>query len=198
MQYDRTEIIHLAISVVTITFAFWIVLFKRGLGILDPLNAGVGLPVVFFAVGVGFVAHELGHKLIAQKFGCVAAYRAWMPGLLLALGFAVLTPFIFAAPGAVYIRKRYLSMRENGLISITGPLVNFMIALVFLWVLYSIGPSGIVGLTALLGFKVNMFLGFFNMLPFPPLDGYKVLKWNSVAWVSLIAVLGYFNFIFAI
>jgi len=185
MQFDRAELIHLTISVLTITAAFHIILVKAG------VEAGLG--AVFLTVGAAFLFHELGHKSVAQRFGCTAVYRAWTAGLVLALAFAIFTPFIFAAPGAVYIHKKYLTVRENGLISLAGPMVNFLLAFVFLGVIFMFPAFGTVGM---LGFQINMFLGMFNMLPFPPLDGYSVLNWNKVTWMVFFGALVYFAFFF--
>ncbi len=185
MDFEKTELIHLAISVFTITVAFYII-FAKGPG------RAVGLPLLFLTVGLGFVVHELGHKAIAQSFGYVAVYRTWLSGLILALAFAVLTPFVFAAPGAVYIREKYMSLRENGLISISGPVMNILLGLGFLWVYLYTGLSAI----GLWGFRINFFLAFFNMLPFPPLDGYDVFNWSSVTWGIVFVFLVYFNFFF--
>ncbi|MFW5902577.1 MAG: site-2 protease family protein [archaeon] len=185
MQFERTELIHLAISILTITTAFYIV--------LGHVGRRVSLLTVFLTVGLAFTLHEFGHKATAQNFGCIAVYRAWLPGLVLALAFAAFTGFVFAAPGAVYIHKEYLTIRENGLISLSGPMMNFLLAFAFFGLLL-IAP----GLASLgfWGFKINMFLGMFNMLPFPPLDGYKVLNWNKVIWVVFFGALVYFTLIF--
>ncbi len=183
MHFEKTELIHLAISVLTITFAFYILL-ARDAGL------SIGLPAIFLAVGLGFIVHELGHKFVAQKFGCLAVYRAWFTGLLLALAFAILTPFVFAAPGAVYIQKEYLSQRENGLISLSGPIMNIILGLGFLWIFLNTGLSFI----GLWGFRINFFLALFNMVPFPPLDGSKVVNWNPVVWGVVFFPLLYFNF----
>ena len=40
----------------------------------------------------------------------------------------------------------------------------------------------------MIGFQVNAMLAFFNMLPVGPLDGRKILRWNAVVFVALIAV----------
>ncbi len=185
MQFEKTELVHLAISILTITVAFYIILIKTG--------TEVGLLTVFLTVGLAFMLHEFGHKLVAQRFGCTAVYRAWIAGLVLALAFAVLTPFVFAAPGAVYIHKKYLTIRENGLISLSGPMVNFLLGLGFLVIFFTVPSLRILGFW---GFHINMFLGMFNMLPFPPLDGYKVLGWSKFTWVTLFFAFVYFVFIF--
>lgn len=184
MEFEKTELVHLAISVLTITAAFYILLTKLG--------SDIALSTVFLTVGIAFASHEFTHKAVAQKFGCVAVYRTWFSGLILALAFAVLTPFVFAAPGAVYIKKKYLSMRENGLISISGPLTNLALAFVFFWIFLNTGFSSI----GFWGFRINIFLAFFNMVPFPPLDGYKVVKWSPVVWGVVFFSLVYLNFFF--
>jgi Zn-dependent protease len=50
--------------------------------------------------------------------------------LLLALGMSFLG-FVFAAPGAVHI-KGYINKMQNGIFSLAGPLMNLILALVFL------------------------------------------------------------------
>lgn len=186
MQFERTELIHLTISILTITAAFYIILAKTG--------AEVGLLTVFLTVGLAFMFHEFGHKAAAQRFGCIAVYRTWTAGLVLALAFAIFTPFVFAAPGAVYIHKRYLTIRENGLISLSGPMVNFLLAFAFFGLIFLAPGLATLGFW---GFNINMFLGLFNMLPFPPLDGYKVLSWSKAIWVVFFGSLVYFVFIFS-
>jgi hypothetical protein len=37
------------------------------------------------SVSLGFVPHEMGHRFIARKFSCIAEYRMWPAGLIIAL-----------------------------------------------------------------------------------------------------------------
>ena len=37
--------------------------------------------------------------------------------------------------------------------------------------------------------RLNIILGIFNMIPFPPLDGSKIVKWNVPAYVAMAGVL---------
>jgi Zn-dependent protease len=39
---------------------------------------------------------------------------------------------------------------------------------------------------------LNVFIGGFNMIPFPPLDGSKIIRWNPGMWILLLAVLGFY------
>ena len=128
-------------------------------------------------VGVGFLLHELAHKVVAVRFGQVAAFRAdyGMLGLAIAAGLA---GFLFAAPGAVYHRGR-ITERENGLIALAGPVTNIGLAALFMPLLFLPGVAGAVGN---LGVFVNVLLAAFNMLPFGPLDGRKVLRWSKAVF----------------
>jgi len=56
----------------------------------------------FFVIGLGFVLHELAHKLVAQRYGFWAEFRSDDRLLMMSLAMAYLTGFFFAAPGAVW------------------------------------------------------------------------------------------------
>jgi Zn-dependent protease len=138
--------------------------------------------IAFVAVGSGFVLHELMHKFTAERYGYWAEFRMWFMGIVLALITSTLG-FIFAAPGATYIQGYNVSDRQNGIISLAGPLTNVVIAIIFL--LVSQVGSGIVGQIGAVGLTVNLFLATFNMLPVMPLDGAKVFHWNKLIWAAV-------------
>ncbi len=130
-------------------------------------------------VGVGFLLHELAHKVVAVRFGQVAQFRAdyGMLGLAVASGLA---GFLFAAPGAVH-HAGYLTERENGLIALAGPVTNLALAALF-------GPlvllPGFLGEIGRLGVAINVLLAAFNLLPVGPLDGRTVLDWSPAVFTA--------------
>ncbi len=168
IQTSKIEIRELIKAWLAISIAFTILLHNTPIGILNTFI------ISLLTVGLGFLLHELAHKITAQRYGCEAEFRAHNTMLLIAIASAFLG-FIFAAPGAVQI-KGFITYRENGIISVAGPLTNLALALLFLPL--SLAP-GILGTAGSIGFLVNAILGLFNMLPIKPLDGYKVITWNK-------------------
>jgi len=173
------EVKDLAISTLVLAIAFSI-LSQRGLLLIHPLAVVQALPTMLLAVVTAFVLHELSHRFTAKRRGYWAEYRAWPPGLILALASSFLG-FLFAAPGAVFIEGA-VDRRDHGLIAMSGPTVNVAVALLLkLLGLSALWPLGWVA-------EVNAWIGLFNLLPLPPLDGYKVAMWSLPAWGAAMAV----------
>jgi Zn-dependent protease len=181
MRFTQQEIKELGISALVIGFIFaWIM---RGGHIFRGANFFMIFLIMLVTVGTAFIFHELAHKAVAQRFGCWAEYRMWETGLIMAFFLAVVVGFVFAAPGAVYIQSGYrvITRRENGLISLAGPATNLALAMVFFALSFLGGPLGILGR---IGFVVNTWLALFNLIPFPPLDGSKVIAWDRRIWAA--------------
>ncbi|HIG93118.1 TPA: hypothetical protein HA234_02880 [Candidatus Woesearchaeota archaeon] len=134
--------------------------------------------------------HELSHKLVAQRYGCAAEFRAFDQMLFLALGLAFVIGFIFAAPGAVMI-SGMVTRKENGIISMAGPMMNFVLGLLFMGLTWVFPPWASL---FSVGFSINMWLGLFNMIPFGPLDGVKIFRWNTLVWAGMVAFGVFFVF----
>jgi len=174
------------IAMVSIVLAFAIAF--GGLGVFFQPNLIPKLAIILFTVGVGFISHELGHKWMAERYGARARFVVWYQGLMI-MFISSIFGFIFAAPGAVYIFKQYMSKKENGIISLTGPVINLGLWLFFVIVLIgsamlSIELTQIVKEISIFGMHVNALLAVFNLLPLFILDGAKVFNWNKGIWVS--------------
>lgn len=139
--------------------------------------------IASLTVGIGFLLHELGHKFVAQRYGCFAEFRSFDNMLVLAILMAIFTPILFAAPGAVMISGR-VNARKNGLISAAGPLVNIALAVFFLPLLLI--PVPFFRALAIYGFMINSWLALFNMIPFGFFDGHKVWRWSKAAYAVIV------------
>lgn len=180
-KYSRIEIIDLVKAWLVISLAFAIVL--SGPWFSPELI--VNFIIALTTVGIGFIFHELAHKVVAQKYGCVAEFRANN----MMLGFALVTSLfgiIFAAPGAVYIGG-FVSKKRNGIISLAGPVTNMFIAILFLITMFFTQHLFVLKLSNY-GFIINGWLAFFNLIPLSVLDGKKILHWNKYVWGITFAI----------
>lgn len=188
-----SEIADILVSMILLSLAFTVAFSGPGV-LLNPPKLVKYMLIFSVIVGAGFVFHELGHRTVARAFGAHAKFKMWPFGLAIALIMSF-GGFVFAAPGAVYIHSyRPLSREQNGLISIAGPLVNIFLFFIFI-VSALFFTVSFEGLNALyLGAKINAFLAFFNLLPFFPLDGSKVIAWDRNIWLFAI-ILAFFCFL---
>ena len=144
-------------------------------------------------VGIGFLFHELSHKIVAQHYHCWAEFRADAMMLILAVGMSFFG-FVFIAPGAVFIQGK-VTTRQNGIISLAGPVMNVALALVFLAFGLISTPKSLFEQICFIGFGINAWLGLFNMIPFGYFDGAKVWAWRKAAYFTAVIILAILTFI---
>ena len=191
-KFSRTEITHILISMGVLTLTFGLV-FSRNNIYYGFIGGGFNFDLLPYSLGLAFLGiftafffHEISHKFIAQKFGLWAEYRMFPQGLTLAFLFGIFTPFVFAAPGAVMFMggsREY----ETGRIAMAGPLTNIIIAGVT-YILYRFVFIESASIAPIFGFicSINAFIALFNLLPFGPLDGVKIIRWNATVWIAML------------
>jgi Zn-dependent protease len=177
IRFGRVEMRNILMAVGGLTLAFTLFMYLHmpvaSLSTAGSLLFALGTSSV--AVLTGFMLHELAHKVVAQRSGAWAEFRAYPMGLVLAIVTALLG-FLLAARGAVYIQGA-MSRKQNGLISIAGPLTNLALGVSFMG-LGLVLQSGLLALALYYVGWINLLLAVFNLLPFAPMDGSKVLRWN--------------------
>ncbi|MBW2978089.1 hypothetical protein KY331_04555 [Candidatus Woesearchaeota archaeon] len=186
LRFSKPEIFDLFKAWFVISLAFAIVMRRSGLFSILFIQTVL---IAALTVGVGFIAHELGHKFVAQKYSCFAEFRAYNNMLWLAIIMSFVG-FIFAAPGAVMIAGHVDRIR-NGRISAAGPFMSLLVATVFLILFFYLPYFRII---ALYGFIINSWIALFNLIPFPPFDGRKIYKWNKVVYIVMISIAFIFMF----
>lgn len=189
-RFSRVETAHLIISMAVLTIAFAFALTNNSviLGFKYLIILPKGFLFSFLGIITAFFFHELSHKFMAQKYGLWSEFRMYPGGLLLALFLAIFIGLPFAAPGAVMFMGGSRSF-ETGRIAAAGPTANIVIATItlplYLFVFYEASLIGqIVGFICL----INAFLATFNLLPFGPLDGVKIIRWNVNVWIILFII----------
>ncbi len=181
---------------------------------------------------LSIIAHEVAHGYAANSLGDPTARLAGrltlnplphidlmgsivIPALLVFTG----SPIMFGWAKPVPYNPYNLRNQRFGeaLVAVAGSATNILLAVIFgLLVRYgaTLGfDATALSLAATIAF-VNLFLGLFNLIPFPPLDGFTVLRsvlpWHAAAGllrfenrirnagaVSLILFLLVFSYLFA-
>jgi Zn-dependent protease len=180
VRTSATEVVHLAIAFVVLTFAFVEILSGGGLPpCASPLFIGIGATASL----TGFLGHEMAHKVSAQRRGYWAEFRLSPFGLVFALITSVYG-FLFAAPGATMIGGMWNRV-DWGRTSLAGPVSNLVWGGLFFISAYTLGriPTYTFVFAPLLFLAaMNGVFGAFNMVPLGPLDGRKVFAWNRATW----------------
>lgn len=176
LRFSKPEIRDLLKSWLAISLAFAIALS----GIISLENLLTSFLISASTVGIGFIFHELSHKYLAQKYGCIAEFRSYDKMLIIAILLSF-TGIIFAAPGGVFIQG-FVGKVRNGKISSAGIIANISIAFIFLIMLISTPFKTL----SYYGLLINSWLALFNLIPIGNFDGKKVLNWNKKVYTALL------------
>jgi len=160
----------------------------------------MALFLAFVVLILSIIVHEIAHGYAADSLGDPTARLAGrltlnplphidlmgsllLPGLLIFTG----SPIMFGWAKPVPYNPYNLKARRWGetLVAVAGSATNLFLAIIFGLVVRFAPLIGLdqaaVTLAATIAF-INLFLGLFNLIPFPPLDGFTVLRsvlpWN--------------------
>ncbi len=160
--------------------------------------------IIIYAVPLllGVTCHEVAHGFVAYLQGDRTAKNAGRltlnplkhldpMGSLVFVVLAMFSPVVLGWAKPVPVNPRHFKDPRKGmmLVSIAGPAVNFILAIIFALVVRVFlpfattsapGPMLTYVLDPLLqicyaGVLVNNLLGIFNLIPIPPMDGSKIL-----------------------
>lgn len=129
-------------------------------------DAGWGMlfVLVIFAC---VVLHEMGHSLQARRYGVVVRDIVLLP-----IG------------GMARAERIPESPREEIVVAISGPLVNFTIAGIIALVKWPLGSPILAGEDFFSNLLiVNLALGIFNLIPAFPMDGGRILRGLLALWL---------------
>lgn len=145
----------------------------------------IALPALVFSIAI----HEMVHALVSDRLGDDTArhmgrislnpLRHIDPITTVALPLALLLVGLppIGAARPVPFNPNKIKYEEFGvaIVAIAGPLSNLLLAFIFGGVIYLTGDNGLLSDIATIGLYINVGFFVFNMIPFPPLDGSRVL-----------------------
>jgi Zn-dependent protease len=146
------------------------------------------IPYVVITLIFAFTFHEFAHAYVAYKFGDMTAKKQ---GRLTLNPMQHLDPFgtiLILIAGFGWARPvpvnrfNFKKPRLAGvLVSVAGPLSNLILALIGYVVWYGLNRFGVepsdnfyIFINIFIGLNIVLFI--FNLIPLPPLDGYRILE----------------------
>jgi Zn-dependent protease len=178
IRFSSKEIGHLTIAVLLVIGVglTWI-------GLQSILNGDptiLTISVIIFTTS--FFAHEMAHKIVAQRKGLWAEFRLTLIGAVLTM-LSIVSPIIkIISPGAVMV-SGYADTESIGRISVAGPMTNITLSAVFLAITYLVPQNTLMALILMVSSAFNAWIALFNLIPFGVFDGFKVFLWNKKIWV---------------
>ena len=176
----------------------------------------IKIAATVIALAVAIIGHEIMHGYMAYRYGDHTAKNAGrlsinplvhidlvgtilIPGILFATG----APFLFgwAKPVPIYIREVIKNAGYKGAInvSLAGIYYNLSLAVIASIVLKYLDIENVGSLVELFfayfviqTLVYNVVLGFFNLMPIPPLDGAHALTYFAV-WNRWDKVVDFYN-----
>ena len=148
------------------------------------------LPYTLVTLAIAFTVHEFAHAYAAYKFGDMTAKNQGRLSLnplrhIDPFGaiFIILVGFGWAKPVPVN-RFFFKNPRMNSIVvSVVGPLSNLVLAFIGVLLVYIMNTTGIgynvpdfIYTFFGIFIRLNVVLFVFNLLPFPPLDGYRIIE----------------------
>lgn len=152
------------------------------------------IPFVFLVLLIAFTFHEFAHAFAADRFGDPTPRSMGRVTLnprvhldVLGTILIFLVGFGWAKPVLVNRNNFKHPRRMSIIVSLVGPLSNLLIAFIGLTLVYifahfgwlammSPGVSQAIQTFLSLLVYLNLILFLFNLLPLPPLDGYRILQ----------------------
>ncbi len=157
-------------------------------GVPRPAQIVIRLFVLYLAI----VVHEVSHGYVASLRGDPTAKSMGrltlnpIPhidifGSIIIPGFLIITGSNFvigwAKPVPIDIRRFREPLKDFAITSLAGPGSNFLQVIVYALLFRFLAPSlpNWFGFLTFSGAAINLFLGFFNLIPIPPLDGSRLV-----------------------
>ena len=158
----------------------------------DVFGATIILLGYFIAIVIGISLHEFAHALVAYRLGDLTPLRDGRVTINPLAHFDIFGTLLIVLVGFGYGRPvlvnpyNFRMDRRMGmaLVAIAGPITNIIIAVVFglalrmlIGVWENSASQGLLVVITIFDIivRLNLALAIFNMIPFPPLDGSKVL-----------------------
>ena len=156
------------------------------------------LSVILVAAGITIVVCEMVRRLVAYYYRADTEYKFWDIGAII----LVITSLLhqpFSRPARTIINEPgRLGAKKQGIIAVAPCMASLILSILFLLLLAWGRNYEMLGME---GFKMGMMLCVYSLMPFEPMDGMQIIRWNRWIWglifvPALLFYLGMLLFIF--
>ncbi|OGC80524.1 hypothetical protein A3K01_04400 [candidate division WWE3 bacterium RIFOXYD1_FULL_43_17] len=138
--------------------------------------------VILVALVISLSVHEFAHAWVSDRLGDPTARQLGRVTLNpkahidpLGMLLLVVAGFGWGRPVPFNPLNLKYPKRDSALIALAGPASNFMLAIITAAVLKFLNPGFQIGSVLYSLVFYNLMLGVFNLMPFHPLDGFKIV-----------------------
>lgn len=153
--------------------------------VLDPIQIGC----VLVSLVVAFTVHEYAHAWMCYQLGDPTAkyegrltlnplvHVEWLVVILIGVSY-ILTgvPVGWGKPVQFDSDNFRHPFRDGAMVAFAGPLANFVLTALLVVPLVLLPPIALVTPLLRIMCGINLILALFNLIPCPPLDGWKILQ----------------------
>ena len=156
----------------------------------DPIATALFIGIIIIAIVVAVTIHEFSHAIVADQLGDFTARKLGRLTLKPSAHLDPMGSIIFLVAGFGWGKpvpvvqnniKKLNPQIGLALISLVGPGSNFIFSLLLaILIRFELIPNSVLNIDLVASFifiliNVNILLCVFNLLPLPPLDGFKVI-----------------------
>ena len=156
----------------------------------DPIATTLFIGIIIIAIVVAVTIHEFSHAIVADQLGDFTARKLGRVTLKPSAHLDPMGSIIFLVAGFGWGKpvpvvqnniKKLNPQIGLALISLVGPGSNFIFSLLLaILIRFELIPNSVLNIDLVASFililiNVNILLCVFNLLPLPPLDGFKVI-----------------------
>ena len=156
----------------------------------DPIATTLFIGIIIMAIVVAVTIHEFSHAIVADQLGDFTARKLGRLTLKPSAHLDPMGSIIFLVAGFGWGKpvpvvqnniKKLNPQIGLALISLVGPGSNFIFSLLLaILIRFELIPNSVLNIDLVASFifiliNVNILLCVFNLLPLPPLDGFKVI-----------------------
>ena len=156
----------------------------------DPIATTLFIGIIIIAIVVAVTIHEFSHAIVADQLGDFTARKLGRLTLKPSAHLDPIGSIIFLVAGFGWGKpvpvvqnniKKLNPQIGLALISLVGPGSNFIFSLLLaILIRFELIPNSVLNIDLVASFifiliNVNILLCVFNLLPLPPLDGFKVI-----------------------